>query len=331
MRRIAWLIAAAAVALGVAGFAFLHVIDGIGDAASASTGPAGTGPAGAGAAGTGAAGARGTQQSTASARSARAAVSTRTRSLTAGGRTRSYLVIAPVTALPKSAPVIIMLSGYGSTVAQEESRDRLLPYVVAGKAKVVYPVAVGESWNAVGCCGYASAHHVNDLAFLKALAARVNPGGQRRVFVIGYSNGARLAYRVACAKPGLFAGYAMVKGVPTSGCALRKPVNLIQLASFDDPEIPYQPGDHGLKGAEPVTTLMARLHAAEKCTARTAAARYGSTVVTTWTSCGNGKRLALALWRVGVHSFPRPPGSKPAATQVIWSFFTRQALAPLPG
>jgi len=319
MRRIALLVAAAVVALGTAGFASLQFIDGIANAASASPDPVSSiRPAAQAAA------------STASARSARAAVSTRTYSLTAGGRTRSYVVFAPVTALPKSAPVIVMLSGYGSTVAQEESRDQLLPYATAGKAEVVYPVAVGMSWNAGGCCGYASTHQVDDLAFLKALVAKVNPGGKRAVFVVGYSNGARLAYRVACTDPGLFTGYAMVKGVPTPSCAPPKPVNLIQLASFDDPEIPYQPGDHGLKGVEPVTTLTAQLHAAEKCTARSAAARYGSTVVTTWKSCGNGKLLALALWRVGVHSFPRPPGSKPAASQVIWSFFTRQALAPLP-
>ena len=54
-----------------------------------------------------------------------------------------------------------------------------------------------------------------------------------------------MAYRVACDDPGLFDGYGMVKGVPTPGCAIRKPVNLMQLASVDDPEVPYKPGRQG--------------------------------------------------------------------------------------
>jgi hypothetical protein len=31
-----------------------------------------------------------------------------------------------------------------------------------------------------------------------------------------------------------------------------------------------------------------------------------------------------------VHSFPRPPASVPAASQVIWAFFTKSPIAPLP-
>ena len=50
----------------------------------------------------------------------------------------------------------------------------------------------------------------------------------------------------------------------------------------------------------------------------------------TWSGCADGTRIALAAWTGGVHSFPRPPGSVPAASQVAWAFFTQTALAPLP-
>jgi polyhydroxybutyrate depolymerase len=158
----------------------------------------------------------------------------------------------------------------------------------------------------------------------------VDPGKQRSIDLVGYSNGARLAYRVACTDPGLFDGYAAVKGVPLPGCAVTRPVTLIQLASVDDPEIPYQPGDKGLEPL-PVTTLMARLHSAEKCPAKPAVTRSGTMTLTTWSGCGDGTRLGFAAWTGGVHSFPRPPASQPAAAQVIWSFFTQTALAPGPG
>jgi polyhydroxybutyrate depolymerase len=255
--------------------------------------------------------------------------STKTYSMTAAGLKRSYEVIAPVTALPKSAPVIVVLSGIGSTVAQEASRDDLLAYTTANEAELVYPVGIGKSWNAVTCCGEASTLNVDDAAFLKALVAKVNPGDARKVYVVGYSNGARMAYRIACDDPALFDGYAMVKGGPTPGCNLRKPVTLLQLASVNDPEIPYKPGD---KGIEPLsmTTLVTDVRAAEKCPAKNTVAHSGSMTLTTWSACGNGARVGFAVWKGGVHSFPRPPASVPAASQVIWAFFMKTPLAPLP-
>ncbi|HVT69246.1 MAG TPA: hypothetical protein VHF26_15960, partial [Trebonia sp.] len=192
--------------------------------------------------------------------------------------------------------------------------------------------AVDQSWNAIGCCGKASTDKVNDLAFMKALVAAVDPGRARGIYVIGYSNGARLAYRVACTDPGLFDAYAMVKGGPTGGCDITKPVTIEQLASLDDPEMPYKPGDHvdNKMPEPPVTTIMTELQAADRCPAKSAVTRSGTMTLTSWSACGDGTRLALAAWKDGVHSFPRPPASVPAASQVAWSFFTKTPLAPLP-
>ncbi len=253
------------------------------------------------------------------------------RSLTAGGLKRSYEVIAPDKALPEPAPVIVMLSGLGASLASEIGRDRLVDYVSAGKAEVVYPVGYGESWNVDGCCGEAGARQVDDLAFMRALVPAVDPGRTRPVYVVGYSNGARLAYQVACDDPALFDGYALVKGGPTTGCVLRKPVSIIVVASLNDPEVPYKPGEKGSTGERPVTTVVSQLQAEEKCPAKSAVTHSGSMTQTAWTACAGGARLALAVWSGGAHSFPRPPGSVPAASQVAWAFFTRTPFAPLPG
>ena len=314
VRKVAGLTVAVVVVLGIAAFAWARATA---NRASASPAPAAAASAKATAA--------------AKATSVTATTSTRTYSLTAGGLKRGYEVIAPVAALPKSAPVIVMLSGINSTVADEVSRDRLVDYAAADKAEVVYPVAFDESWNAIGCCGKAAAEKVNDLAFLKALVAKVNPKHARPIYVVGYSNGTRMAYRVVCDDPTLFDGYAMVKGLPTAGCAIRKPVNIVQMASVDDPEVPYKPGDKGSTTQVPVTTLAARLHAADGCPATRAVTHSGTVTLTTWSGCADGTRLALAVWAGGVHSFPRPPASVPAAAQVLWSFFTKTPLAPLPG
>jgi polyhydroxybutyrate depolymerase len=312
MRKIAGLVAAVVVVLGLAGCGFLH-------AAGASAMPSGQGSA------------SGSAGGTASTKIVEVATSTKTYSLKAGGLTRSYEVIAPVSGLPKSAPVIVMLSGAGAPVSSEITRDQLVPYASSDQAEIVYPVAVRESWNSVDCCGYAHAHNVDDVAFMKALVPAVDPGHARPVYVAGYSNGARLAYRVACTDPGLFDAYAAVKGLPSPGCLPSKPVKIAQLASLDDPESAYKPGRKPTSDDPiPVTTLVARLRETDKCPAAPVVTHTGSMTLDTWSGCAPGARLAFATWTDGKHSFPRPPASIPAASQVIWSFFTNTPLAPLP-
>jgi len=297
MKRFIGVVVGVVVALGVAGFVTLRAV-----------------------------GANGQPATTAS---VKVATSTKTYSLTVGGLKRSYEVIAPAKAPPKPVPVIVVLGGIGSTASGEASRDDLIPYAGSSQAEFVYPQGYGDSWNAVGCCGAAATKDVNDVAFLQALVAKVDPGHARSVDVVGYSNGARMAYRIACDEPGLFNEYAMVKGGPTPGCTLRKPVTLLQIAASDDPEVPYQPGDKGIEPL-PMTTLVSDLHATDKCTTKSVVTHSGTMVLSTWPTCGDGTRLAFAVWSVGVHSFPRPPASVPAASQVIMAFFTKTALAPLP-
>jgi polyhydroxybutyrate depolymerase len=297
MKKVIGVVVGVVVALGVAGFVSLHAVDANGQPATTAA--------------------------------VKVATSTKTYSMTVADLKRSYEVIAPVKAPPKSVPVIVVLGGIGSSASGEASRDDLIPYATDNQAVLVYPQGYGESWNAVSCCGAAAAKDVNDVAFLQALVAKVDPGHARTVDVVGYSNGARMAYRVACDDPGLFDGYAMVKGGPTPGCALRKPVTLLQIAASDDPEIPFKPGDKGVEPL-PMTTLVYDLQSVDKCSARRTETKSGSMTQTTWSTCGNGTRLAFAVWSVGVHSFPRPPASVPAASQVIMAFFTKTALAPLP-
>jgi polyhydroxybutyrate depolymerase len=255
--------------------------------------------------------------------------STKTYLLKVGDRTRKYEVISPVKPLPKSAPIIVTLSGLYATLGVEVARDDLVPYASAGEAELAYPVAVHESWNAVGCCSYAGAHNVNDLAFLKALVVKLDPKRARRIYLVGYSNGARLAYRVACTTPGLFNAYAMVKGVPLDNCVVKKPASIVQLAALDDPEVPYAHG--GASSYEvPVLTEVKRLRTTDKCPAEKAVTHSKQLIYLTWSGCADGTRLALAAWKTGRHLFPSPPVNVPAGAQVIWAFFTKSPIRALP-
>ena len=115
-----------------------------------------------------------------------------------GGLERTYVVARPAQALTGVLPVVIVLHGRDMTPAHME-RDSVLP--PAARAIVVYPAGYGRSWNAGACCGPAHADRVDDVAFLAAVVREVlrgEPGASAdAVFLLGYSNGGRMALRMA--------------------------------------------------------------------------------------------------------------------------------------
>lgn len=250
-------------------------------------------------------------------------------SMKVGDLTRSWEEILPVAALPRSAPIIVVLSGISAPVANEIKRDFFVPYANADDAELVYPVGYKESWNAGGCCGYAADDHVDDVAFLKALAARIDPGHEHPLYLVGYSNGGRLAYRMACSAPGYYDAYAIVKADPQQGCVVSKPTTIVQVDSLNDYAVPYKPGEKG-KETPPATVQNARLRSAGKCGAAIATVHSGWLTYTEW-GCADGTRVAFAVYASGVHSFPPPESYEPAASAVIWAFFGgAKTIEPLP-
>jgi polyhydroxybutyrate depolymerase len=243
----------------------------------------------------------------------------------AGGRSRQWIQLDPRSGLISSEPIIVVLAGINATTNQEITRDHLTGYVQAGKAELVYPVGYEESWNAGGCCGHAAKANVDDIAFLKALVAGVDPGHEHPIDLVGYSNGGRLAYRIACTVPDLVDQVAVVKAAPEPGCVVRRPVTLLQIASTDDTAVPYQPGDRGTE-SPPATVQVARLKTDNGCTDHQEVTTQGSLSLTTWRACASGTRLGFAVYHGGMHSFPQPDGTTPSGAAVIWAFFTDSGL-----
>jgi len=238
-----------------------------------------------------------------------------------GGMTRSYTTLTPRTALPASAPIIVMLSGLNASQSQEISRDELTPYVVAGDAEVVYPLAYRESWNATGCCSWAAAAGVDDTGFIEALAQKIDPGNARPIYLVGYSNGARLAYTIACTDPLLFDGIAAVKGDPEPWCNIAVPQKILQVAATDDTDVPYTAGEKGDFRESPDALVQnTTLKTDDGCSAKSEESSQGNMTLTTWPDCSDGSSVSFAVYTAGVHSYPRPPVSFPAASQVIWAW-----------
>jgi poly(3-hydroxybutyrate) depolymerase/peptidoglycan/LPS O-acetylase OafA/YrhL len=250
-----------------------------------------------------------------------------------GGMTRSYTVLTPAkTTLPASAPIIMVLSGLNSSQSQEIGRDKLTPYVTAGEAELVYPLAYRESWNAIGCCSWAAKAAVNDVGFIQALVKKVDPGNTRPIYLMGYSNGGRLAYTLACTDPLLFDGTAIVKADPMPWCDISVPQKILQVASTDDTDVPWYTGEKGNFRETPAAQVQnTDLRYADQCPAKSVSSHQGNMTLTTWSDCANGTSVGFAVYTAGVHSYPRPPVSFPSAAQVIWAWINNTTtVAPPP-
>ncbi|MBV8528228.1 MAG: hypothetical protein JOZ75_07945 [Candidatus Dormibacteraeota bacterium] len=248
-------------------------------------------------------------------------VSQTTQSIDVNGATRQYLVVSPSSTTAESLPIVVVLGGIQASVQLELSRDGLVPLVQAGAAELIYPVGYNESWNAGGCCGDAAYTGVDDPTFITALVATVDPGHNVPIYLVGYSNGGRLAYTLACGNPSLFDAYAIVKAVPLTPCAAQAPINILQIAATDDWEVPYQPGDSG-DVWPPVTEQVGLLQQSNGCDPPSTTTVTGSLTYQTWVSCAQGTRLAFATYADGSqHLWPAGDAATPNAADVIERFF----------
>jgi poly(3-hydroxybutyrate) depolymerase/peptidoglycan/LPS O-acetylase OafA/YrhL len=253
--------------------------------------------------------------------------------LQVGDMSRSYTVLTPAkTTLAASAPIIMVLSGLNSNQEQEIGRDQLTSYVLAGDAELVYPLAYRESWNAIGCCSWAAQADVNDVGFIQSLVKQVDPGNARPIYLMGYSNGGRLAYTLACKDPQLFTGTAVVKADPMPWCSVSVPQKILQVAATDDTDVPWYTGEKGHFRETPAAQVEnIDLRYADKCSTKSVSSQQGNMTMVTWPDCAAGSSVSEAVYSVGVHSYPRPPVSFPAASQVIWAWINNTVtVAPQP-
>jgi polyhydroxybutyrate depolymerase len=273
--------------------------------------------------------------------------------LQVGARMRSYLVARPADRPvarrgAPALPVLVLLHGRGMTAATMARRTGMLG---STPAIVVLPVGYGRSWNAGGCCAAARAAHVDDVTFLTRVVERViedSPDADHgAVYLVGFSNGGRMAYRVACHAPGLFTAVAAVEAVSVDTCRrLAAPVPLLVVASTADPLLRITPAapQRWMEGyRQPsVTGVVQAWRALDGCSGAPTVTTAGTLTRSRWTGCG-GAEIGLDLYAGGGHQWPAgtapQAGSRAASSQdsltpsaqaELWAFFRTTAKPPAP-
>lgn len=261
---------------------------------------------------------------------------------------RRILVHDPPGAIARSLPLVLALHGTGGTGRLMASLSGLSRLADERGFRVAYPQALGEpgnedpargaAWNAGPGLGCPSHGTVDDVAFLTAVVDRVDrhgPVDPRRIYVAGFSNGGRMAYRLALAAPWV-AAIAVVAGAPVWGDPPARPVPTLAFHGTADRHIPYT-GGTGTQGrrlpAPPMPEALARWAALMGCPEGPTRETLDAHRLDLWTGGG----AEVGLWTVAGmgHAWPggrayAPTADRPvadlSAAHLIWAFFEAHPL-----
>ncbi|MCI0705850.1 MAG: polyhydroxybutyrate depolymerase, partial [Ignavibacteriae bacterium] len=175
-------------------------------------------------------------------------------SITVSEQERSYLVHLPSVYDGKTAlPLVIVLHGGGGNAENAARTSRMSKKSDTAGFIAVYPKGTNRffksrllTWNAGNCCGYALDSGVDDVGFIRAMLGQLQRDyghDTTRVYVTGMSNGAMMAYRLACKLSDKIAAIAPVAGAMNfEPCAPSHPVSVIAFHGTEDNHVLYEGG-----------------------------------------------------------------------------------------
>ena len=271
------------------------------------------------------------------------------------GLARMYRVHVPASYDPaRPAPLLVALHGGGGDMNMQ-ANDSL--YGLLTKSESVGFVAVFPNgfskfpngkvatWNAGNCCGAARDRHVDDVGFIRDVVQNLTHQlsiDPNRIFATGMSNGAMMAYRLACEASDVFRAVAPVAGTDnTRQCAPARPVAVIHIHAKDDSHVLFGggagPDSVSLSQVTEYVSVPATVDKWAKLDGCTAAPRRvlekPGAYCEAYASCSGGAQVQLCVTESGGHSWPgghkpRAAGAAPSeaisATDLMWEFFDRR-------
>ncbi|MBT3068255.1 PHB depolymerase family esterase [Rhodoferax sp. U11-2br] len=277
-------------------------------------------------------------------------------SLVHHGLSRSYLVHVPQRGLVgQPVPLLVAMHGGGGNMdfQADDSRYGLISASEREGFVVAFPngysrFAGGKlaTWNAGNCCGAARDGQVDDVGFIRQMVSQISaqlPINPRRVYATGMSNGAMMAYRLACEASDVFSAIAAVAGTDnTRVCQPGKPVSVLHIHARDDGHVLFHGGAGPAavnKSAEAdyssVPNTVAKWTELNGCSLPPKRMlEQAGALCESYAPCQGGAQVQLCVTNTGGHSWPgghKPRGTEPpsqalSANDVMWDFFNRQPL-----
>lgn len=170
------------------------------------------------------------------------------RTVQVDGKKREYVVYLPTAAGTGPAPVVFVYHGAFSTAEAVEVQGRLHQTNRGRHYVVIYPEGFRRSWNAGVCCGPAKRREVDDVGFFDTMMqdlGRLVDIDKSRIYVTGFSNGAMMAYYLACERADRIAAIAPVSGVMQGVLESCRPSRAVPILHFHgklDEWAPYRGG-----------------------------------------------------------------------------------------
>lgn len=188
-------------------------------------------------------------------------ISSKKGSIRVGDVSRDYLLH-----LPKSSekiPLVVALHGYKDNPRLMEFYTGLSRKADKEKFAVVYPYGTKStedkylSWNGGSCCGNGVVNNVEDIDFINSLTDELiknNNIDPTRIYLVGFSNGGLLAYKIFSETPDRYKAFAVISG-SIGGKVYKnipeyvipqphKPASVLVIHGMKDSRIPYYGGEN---------------------------------------------------------------------------------------
>ena len=266
--------------------------------------------------------------------------------LTVDGLTRTYRVFVPHGLGTGPAPLVLAFHGRHGTGRDMERLTGFSRLAEKDRFVVAYPDGIGRSWNNGSGAGAADRRDIDDSGFVRALIDRLAgtlPVDRRRVYAVGFSNGAIFTQRLACDLGGQLAAVTAVAGpmAPSVArtCIPARPVPVLQAQGTADSYVPPG-GGHTAGGGvvQPVTTTVRGWVDRDSCRPDARTVTPATTVdCEVFGGCAGGASVELCWLTGSGHTWPgsaeNPPqtlvGPADASfdmTRYAYTFFRAHAL-----
>ena len=172
--------------------------------------------------------------------------------LKVGRAERKAIVLIPASAGPHD--VVVNLHEFRSNPRTQLRYSGWARHLSENDAIVVAPDGYFATWNAGSCCGRAVEKHVDDVAFLDALVARLDEVActSGRVLATGIGNGGMMAEMWACESDVPDAVISVGGSLQWPECRNARPIPLLHYHGADDAFIPADASKVGLAAQEDI-------------------------------------------------------------------------------